>query len=94
MTQPLDGTLPQPIMKPDLDDAVQTLIETRDMCGNEAEALRDWQADNGKLTTQEIMAVHRMTAIVWEKHQRDAGVQFPIHDHERRHINRVIERGL
>lgn len=78
--------------RPDLEDAVQTLIETRDFCGNEQAALKQWQDDYGKLTTQEITSVWRMFEILWAKHQADAGVRFPLHPDERRAINRVIER--
>ena len=28
-------------------EAIQTIIQTRDFCGNEAEALKDWEAENG-----------------------------------------------
>lgn len=77
-----------------INEAVETLISTRDVCGNEREALRDFQADNGKLTPTEIAAVWQAFESEWNRHQVAAGVKFPIHADERRAINRVIERGL
>ena len=34
-------------------DAVQAIIEARDLCGNEREALQDWQHENGRLTAHQ-----------------------------------------
>ena len=74
-----------------LQDAVQAIIETRDLCGNEREALQDWQHENGRLTTHEKRQVWDAVEQEWSLWQARAGVQFPISNQERRHIFRSLE---
>lgn len=62
-------------MKPTLDDAVQTILNTRDFCGDEQEALKDWIAENRPLSTQERMDVWRMVETVWRKSQIQSGAK-------------------
>ena len=74
-----------------LQDAVQAIIETRDLCGNEREALQDWQHENGRLTTHEKRQVWDAVEREWSVCQTEAGVIFPISNHERRQIFRSLE---
>ena len=74
-----------------INDAVQTIIETRDFCGNEREALRDWQHENGRLTAHQKQQVWDAVEREWSICQIQAGVQFPISNQERPHILRSLE---
>tara|TARA_Y100000114_G_C11731022_1_gene313585 strand:- start:843 stop:1214 length:372 start_codon:yes stop_codon:yes gene_type:complete len=74
-----------------LQDAVQAIIEARDLCGNEREALQDWQHENGRLTTHEKRQVWDAVEREWSVCQTEAGVIFPISKHERRKIFRSLE---
>lgn len=76
----------------ELNDLIETLISTRDFCGDEQQALKDWQADNRKLSAKEVMDVWRMFEILWNKNQVSAGVKFPIHPDERRAITKILNR--
>lgn len=58
----------------ELIDAVQILVSTRDLCGDEREALRDWEADNRRLTDEERRIVRHHVEVEWAAHQRAAGV--------------------
>lgn len=58
-----------------LNDAVQAIIETRDLCGNEREALQDWQHENSRLTTHEKRQVWDAVEQEWSLWQARAGVQ-------------------
>lgn len=75
----------------ELADAVRTIIACRDLCGNEAEALRDWEADNRKLSEPERATVRKNVAREWRRFQHAAGVTKPIGPGERAAINRALE---
>jgi hypothetical protein len=75
----------------ELADAVRTIIACRDLCGNEAEALRDWEADNRKLTEPERAIVRKNVEREWRGWQKAAGVTKPISAGERASINRALE---
>ena len=74
-----------------INDAVQTIIEARDFCGDEREALRDWQHENGRLTTHQKQQVWEAVEREWSICQTEAGVIFPISNHERRQIFGSLE---
>lgn len=77
-----------------LTDAVETILNTRAFCGNEAEALREWQAENGKLTVAERAEVWAAVETAWRKSQLEAGVQFPLSTEERARAYADIESGV
>jgi hypothetical protein len=52
----------------ELNDVVQVILNTRDFCGNEREALLDWQDENRRLTPEERASVWE--AVEW--HWRNA----------------------
>ena len=81
----------QPIKTMNINDAVQTIIETRDLCGDEREALQDWQHENGRLTAHQKQQVWEAVEREWSICQTEAGVIFPISNHERRRIFRSLE---
>lgn len=71
-------------MNPELRDLVSILIQTRDFCGNEREALREWQLENRRLTEEERFDVAAEVSRRWREAQREAGVAFPLSSEERR----------
>ena len=50
-------------------DAIETLISTRDMCGNERQALREWQQENGTLTPRETRTILLAVEGEWRHRQ-------------------------
>jgi hypothetical protein len=55
---------------------VDVVINTRDFCGNEAEAIADYCADEGiKATGEFIHAVRNRANHIWRRHQKAAGVK-------------------
>lgn len=59
-----------------IDAAVETIITTRDFCGNEREAVRDFAIDNGfKADWQKIHGIAAFRANArWNAFKRAAGV--------------------
>lgn len=78
---------------PDLESLVTDLLETRDLCGDEAETLRQWQSDYGKLTASQIMSARGMVETLWRKSQAEAGVRLPLSSEERAKAHRDINSG-
>lgn len=76
----------------ELNDAAEYVCNARELCGNEAQALRDWQADNRTLTKDERRIVSEKVSQRWGQYQKDAGVTAPISMEERAQINRMFER--
>ena len=65
----------QTITSNQLADAAQTLLTTRDFCGNEREAFIDWCADNGITPTSAVYSfVCFEVARQWRVNQRAANV--------------------
>jgi hypothetical protein len=56
----------------ELSDAVDALLTTRDFCGDEAEALREWQRENRKLSELERIAVREELASKWAEYRAEA----------------------
>ena len=75
-----------------INECAEALVACREFCGNERQALRDWEADNGQLSVvARAIAVQRADAI-WAGYQRDAGVTAPISADERASIERMFAR--
>lgn len=51
---------------------VQLMVNTRDLCGNVFEAVRDWEDENGKLTEDERREAYREFSDVWSKFEQMA----------------------
>lgn len=78
-------------MNADVRDCAATIISTREFCGDERQALKDWQADYRKLSSVEIAAVWAIVNGTWADFQKQAGVSFPISPEERATITRIME---
>jgi len=74
----------------ELGDAAQAIVIARDFCGDEAEALRDWESDNRRLTEPERGIARDHAERIWRASQRAAGVAKPITTNERISINRKL----
>jgi hypothetical protein len=61
-------------MKPELIDAMKTLLQCRDFCGNEREALSEWESENRRLTAEERAEVRNALNAEWRNWQSKAGV--------------------
>lgn len=57
-----------------IENAAEAIIATRDFCGNEAEALHEWEADNGSLTNAQRDDACQLANGLWRKAQAEAGV--------------------
>ena len=64
-------------------EAIETIMQTRDFCGNEAEALRDWEAENGTLSEHQRAQVWQGVKEEWKLWQLKAKVQHALTDAER-----------
>lgn len=72
-------------------DAVAHLITCRDFCGDEVEALRDFEAEYGcEFSVREHLEILERVEAKWRLSQYVAGVSKPISVAERRIINRVL----
>ncbi len=76
-----------------IDDAAWAICAARNFCGDEKNALHEWEEDNGKLSADERLKVKQAAAIVWASYQREAGVKNPITPDERAKIHSDLECG-
>ena len=81
-------------MKNEIIEAAQVILNTRDFCGNEVEALREWQAENRKLTAGERVQVWQTVERKWRENQIEAGVIVPLSNEERAKAYADIESGV
>lgn len=81
-------------MKHEIIEAAEVITNTRQFCGNEKEALREWQLENRKLTTEERSQVWQLVERNWRKDQIDAGVLIPLSNEERAKAYADIESGV
>lgn len=72
--------------------AAQEILNTRDCCGDEREALRDYEASNGRFTADERDRVYDAVENAWRQSQRDAGVTKPISAGERLSITNALDQ--
>ena len=73
-------------------DAAGAIVACRDMCGNEREALREWEDDNRKLSRLERNGVYLIAERIWRDSQIQAGVTVPVSPEERAAITRMTDR--
>jgi hypothetical protein len=72
-------------------EAVDTILNTRDFCGDERQALRDVQADRKvKLSSDEVAEVWARVNGTWREHQIAAGAKILTPD-ERAAACRALE---
>ena len=74
-----------------IEEAIETIIQTRDFCGNESEALRDWEAENGTLSEHQRAQVWQGVKEEWTIWQLKANVQHALTDDERLQAFQDIE---
>jgi hypothetical protein len=79
-------------------DLARIIVATRDLCGDEPRAIRDYLADNGFARGYPGAAIVAEQARseadrVWRQSQRNAGVTRPIGPAERAAITRTLENG-
>lgn len=61
--------------KINLESLVATLVNTRDFCGNERQAAKDWFADEGIAFDKGVYrAASILAGVLWRQSQRDAGM--------------------
>ena len=75
---------------PILTDAVETILNTRDCCGNERQALREWEQENRRLTSAEALEVASEVWSQWNSSRLAAGVTAPVSPEERKQITRMM----
>ena len=75
----------------DTSEAIETIIQTRDFCGDEAEALGDWEAENGALSEHQRAQVWQGVKEEWTIWQLKANVQHALTDDERLQAFQDIE---
>jgi hypothetical protein len=78
-----------------VDELADIIVATRDMCGDEPRAIREYFADEGftrdSVNAPIIADKARIEANRrWHESQRDAGVTAPISPSERRRVNRAL----
>lgn len=73
-----------------IEEAAEAIIESRNMCGNEVEALKQWEEDNGKLCQTDRDLAKRHADRLWDAERQTAGVRRPIGFEERKKINRIL----
>ncbi len=77
-----------------INEAIETILTIRDFCGNEREALADWEDENGSLSTHERSQVWEAVANEWSISQWQAGVKCPLSDSDRASAFADIESGV
>jgi hypothetical protein len=81
-----------------IQDLAQTILTTRDLCGDERQAVLDYLADHGFARGYPSAAIVAEQARaqadrIWRQSQREAGVTDPISPEERAAITRTLENG-
>jgi len=71
--------------------AIETILQTRDFCGNESEALSDWELENGTLSEHQRAQVWQGVKEEWRLSQLRANVRRALTDTERLQACRDIE---
>jgi len=74
----------------DIQSAALAVVNCRELCGNEKQALKDWMADNRNLNTEEKALVLKHVERIWALYQRQAGVTDPISPEERANITKTM----
>jgi hypothetical protein len=75
-----------------INDCAEALVACREFCGNELQAMRDWEADNGRLSVVARAIVIQRADKIWAGYQKEAGVTAPISSDERASIDRMFAR--
>jgi hypothetical protein len=64
-------------------ELIEIILNTRDFCGNESEAISDWESENGKLSAHQMASVLLEVSQEWRLSQLAANVKNALTDAER-----------
>ena len=77
-----------------MDDAIETILNTRDFCGDEKLALSEWEDENGRLSDHQRSQVWQQVGQEWRLSQLGAKVKHALSDTERLAAFADIESGI
>jgi hypothetical protein len=66
-----------------MNELIEIILNTRDFCGNESEAISDWESENGKLSDHQLASVLLEVNQEWKLSQLSANVKHALTDSER-----------
>jgi hypothetical protein len=66
-----------------MNELIEIILNTRDFCGNEKEAISDWESENGKLSAHQMASVLLEVSQEWKLSQLSANVKQALTDAER-----------
>jgi hypothetical protein len=66
-----------------MNELIEIILNTRDFCGNEKEAISDWESENGKLSAYQMASVLTEVSQEWKLSQLSANVKNALTDAER-----------
>ena len=66
-----------------MNELIEIILNTRDFCGNEKEAISDWESENGKLSDHQRASVLTEVSQEWKLSQLSANVKNALTDAER-----------
>jgi hypothetical protein len=66
-----------------MNELIDILLNTRDFCGNEREAISDWESENGKLSEHQRANLLLEVNQEWKLSQLAAKVKHALTDSER-----------
>lgn len=66
-----------------MNELIEIILNTRDFCGNEREAISDWESENGKLSAHQMASVLLEVNQEWKLSQLSANVKHALTDSER-----------
>jgi len=68
-----------------VDEIVDLILTARDFCGDETDAVREWQLENNHLITfGEATQINARVRAEWSRCQKAAGVEKPLTGWQRR----------
>lgn len=75
-------------------ELIETILSTRDFCGNESEAISEWESENGKLSAHQMASVLLEVSQEWKLSQLSANVKQALTDAERLRAFADIESSI
>ena len=66
-----------------MNELIEIILNTRDFCGNESEAISEWESENGKLSDHQRASVLLEVNQEWKLSQLSANVKHALTDSER-----------
>ena len=77
-----------------MEELIETILSTRDFCGNESEAIMEWESENGKLSEHQRAKVWLEVGQEWKLSQLSANVKHALTDAERLKAFSDLENGI